>query len=256
MGKLFEWVRHCACTLLFSSCPNVRTQLAQGCLPMYSTEFLLPLLPRVHLCNQTSWRSPWVKGRHTPHCGVGLWTAARCAVEPRIGCYRRTGRDVGCSCGSSHHDGVCTSGPTGSQYSDSAMKNNTNINLFDLYIIILIFNLYLALFHTRRAPKALYIITPWSLGLKSFRKPSQLPWEYTSLAQQICATQLNQSQEPSLPSRSQVPINHGWREAIIVKCLAQGHKCHDRDSNPHSAEHNHLSLNSMLLSARPQHPSA
>ena len=21
----------------------------------------------------------------------------------------------------------------------------------------------------------------------------------------------------------------------MVKCLAQGHKCHDRDSNPHSA---------------------
>ena len=24
------------------------------------------------------------------------------------------------------------------------------------------------------------------------------------------------------------------RRAIIVKCLAQGHKCHDRDSNPHT----------------------
>ena len=27
----------------------------------------------------------------------------------------------------------------------------------------------------------------------------------------------------------------GWREAIMIKCLAQGHKCHGRDSNPHSA---------------------
>ena len=36
---------------------------------------------------------------------------------------------------------------------------------------------------------------------------------------------------------SQVPIyTPGWREAIIVKYLAQGHKCHDRDSNPHSGD--------------------
>ena len=26
------------------------------------------------------------------------------------------------------------------------------------------------------------------------------------------------------------------REAVIVKYLAQGHKCHDRDSNPHFGE--------------------
>ena len=44
------------------------------------------------------------------------------------------------------------------------------------------------------------------------------------------------------------------REAIIVKCLAQGHKCHDRDLNPHSAEQNQQSLNSELLTARPRHP--
>ena len=32
------------------------------------------------------------------------------------------------------------------------------------------------------------------------------------------------------------PFSPGWREAIMVKCLAQGHKHHgrDRDSNPHS----------------------
>ena len=50
------------------------------------------------------------------------------------------------------------------------------------------------------------------------------------------------------------PFTPGWREAITVKCLAQGHKCHDRDSNPHSAEQNLQSLNSVLLSARPRHP--
>ena len=66
---------------------------------------------------------------------------------------------------------------------------------------------------------------------------------------------LNQSQEPSLPSQVQVyPYTPGWREAIIVKCLAQGHKCHTGDSNPLSAEQNQQSLNSVVLSARPQHP--
>ena len=39
------------------------------------------------------------------------------------------------------------------------------------------------------------------------------------------------------PLPLQVPIyTPGWREAIIVKYLAQGHKCHDRDSNPHSGD--------------------
>ena len=50
------------------------------------------------------------------------------------------------------------------------------------------------------------------------------------------------------------PLTPGWREAIIVKCLAQGHKCHNQDSNPHSAEQNQQSLNSELLSTRPRHP--
>ena len=49
----------------------------------------------------------------------------------------------------------------------------------------------------------------WSLGLKSFLKPSQLPGEYTACATIVCATRLNQSQEPSLPSK--VPI-YPWVE--------------------------------------------
>ena len=40
----------------------------------------------------------------------------------------------------------------------------------------------------------------------------------------------------------------------MVKCLAQGHNCHDRDLNPHSAEQNQQSLSSVLLSAQPRHP--
>ena len=39
--------------------------------------------------------------------------------------------------------------------------------------------------------------------------------------QQIWATQLNQSQELSLPSH-RYPFTPGWREVMIVKCLAQG----------------------------------
>ena len=34
----------------------------------------------------------------------------------------------------------------------------------------------------------------------------------------------------------------------MVKSLAQSHKCHDWDSNPHSAERDHQSLSSVLLS--------
>ena len=41
--------------------------------------------------------------------------------------------------------------------------------------------------------------------------------------------------------------------AIIVKCLAQGHKCHGRDSNPHSADYKHQSLCPMLLTDHPWH---
>ena len=34
---------------------------------------------------------------------------------------------------------------------------------------------------------------------------------------------------------SQVPIyTPWWREAVIIEHLAQGHKCHDRETNPHS----------------------
>ena len=49
------------------------------------------------------------------------------------------------------------------------------------------------------------------------------------------ATGLIKHNNLSLPS--QVPIyTPGWREAITVKCLAQGHKHHgcSQDSNPHS----------------------
>ena len=51
------------------------------------------------------------------------------------------------------------------------------------------------------------------------------------------------------------PFNPGWREAIIVKCLAQGHKFHNQDSNPHSAEQKHQNLNPVLLCTWPLHPS-
>ena len=46
----------------------------------------------------------------------------------------------------------------------------------------------------------------------------------------------------------------GRREAIIAKCLAQEHKYHDQDLNPHSAEQKHESLSSVLLSPQPRHP--
>ena len=92
-----------------------------------------------------------------------------------------------------------------------------------------------------------------SLGLKSFLKPSQTPVEYTACAAKYVAQwRLINHKNQLCPHR--YPFTPGWREAIIVKCLAQGHKCHDRDSNPHSAEQNQQSLNSVLLSALPRHP--
>ncbi len=58
----------------------------------------------------------------------------------------------------------------------------------------------------------------------SFLNVISAPLGVYSLCCQVCScTKLNQSQEPSLPS--QVPhLPPGWREAIIAKCLAQGHK--------------------------------
>ncbi len=47
--------------------------------------------------------------------------------------------------------------------------------------------------------------------------------------------------------------SHPKDEAIMVKCLAEGQKCPDRDSNPHSADQKHQSLSPVILSARPRH---
>ena len=44
------------------------------------------------------------------------------------------------------------------------------------------------------------------------------------------------------------PFTPGWREAIIVKCLAQGHLSVTTGiRNPHSAEQKHQSLSSVLF---------
>ena len=47
--------------------------------------------------------------------------------------------------------------------------------------------------------------------------------------------------------------SHPKGTAIMVKCLAWEHKSHDRDLNPHSADHKHQSLIPALLSAQPWH---
>ena len=81
-------------------------------------------------------------------------------------------------------------------------------------------------FHNNRI-NALYISALVIGPITSLFNVSQLPWEYTTWATVYIAPK----------AFSQVPIySPGWREAIIVKYLAQGHKCHDRDSNPHSSE--------------------
>ena len=55
---------------------------------------------------------------------------------------------------------------------------------------------------------------PWSLGLKSFLKPSQLPGEYTACAAKYVATKLINHNTHLCPHR--YPLTPGWREAIIV----------------------------------------
>ena len=67
---------------------------------------------------------------------------------------------------------------------------------------------------------------PWSLGLSSFLKPSQLPGSI-----QPRATNMRYMAKSITITNSALTGTHftpGWREAIIVKCLA-------RVSNPHSA---------------------
>ena len=56
------------------------------------------------------------------------------------------------------------------------------------------------------------IITPAYWAYEAIHMPSQLPGEYTAPAAVFSAQELNQPQQPSLPS--QVPIyTPGWREA-------------------------------------------
>ena len=69
-----------------------------------------------------------------------------------------------------------------------------------------------------------------------FFKPSQLP-EYTAFATNM--RHYAKSITRTILCCHRYPITPRWREAIIVKCLAQAHKCQDRDSNPHSAEQKH-----------------
>ena len=43
--------------------------------------------------------------------------------------------------------------------------------------------------------------------------------------------QKRQSITRTISALTSTHLPHGWRKATIVKCLTQGHKCHDRDSN-------------------------
>ena len=48
-------------------------------------------------------------------------------------------------------------------------------------------------------------------------------------------------------------ISHPKDEQIILKYLAQGHKCHNWDSNPHSSDQKHHRSSMVLLNAQPHH---
>ena len=86
--------------------------------------------------------------------------------------------------------------------------------------------------------------TPAHQAHKSFLKPSRLPGEYTCTAQVQPYIHVHVHVHVGLikhnnqlcPRRYQ--FTPGWREAIMVKCLAQRNKLHScgQDSNPNSAE--------------------
>ena len=78
------------------------------------------------------------------------------------------------------------------------------------------------------------IITPAHQAHKAFMKPSQLPGEYTAQLLPLQCIGLIKHNNQLCPHR--YPFTPGWREAIMVKRLAQGHKHHGRgrDSNPQS----------------------
>ena len=71
------------------------------------------------------------------------------------------------------------------------------------------------------ALKAHYIIIPAhkaNKAHKSFLKPSQLPGEYTAQLLPFLA-----HREQTISAFTGTHLTPGWREAIMVKCLAQGH---------------------------------
>ena len=59
---------------------------------------------------------------------------------------------------------------------------------------------------------------------KSFLKPSQLPGEYAAQLLPLQRIGLIKHNNQLCPRR--YPFTPGWREAIMVKCLAQGHMHH------------------------------
>ena len=96
-------------------------------------------------------------------------------------------------------------------------------------------DLYSTCIHQLLVLKAHYIITPAHQAHKSFLKPSRLPGGvHSSIAAITVHIGLIKHNNQHCPHR--YPFTPGWREAIMVKCLAQAHKHHGRgrDSNPHS----------------------
>ena len=95
---------------------------------------------------------------------------------------------------------------------------------------------YAAHFRTNRTLNVLYITTtPAHWANISFFKP-QLPGVYAAPATGFSAQGLIKHTIHLYPHR--YPFTPGWREANVVKHLAQGrkHRSHRRDSNPHSED--------------------
>ena len=66
------------------------------------------------------------------------------------------------------------------------------------------------------------LLPPAHQAHKSFLKPSRLPGDYTAQLLPFRRIGLIKHNNQLCPHR--YPFTPGWREAIMVKCLVQGHK--------------------------------
>ena len=110
---------------------------------------------------------------------------------------------------------------------EKTYNNNNNNNIINN-------NSNMMLCTPKGHPKHFQHFYPLVVTFNSFLKPTQLPGEMQPV-QQICATHSAKSITISALTGTHLPLG-GENQ---LQCLAQGHNCHDWDSNPHSHKQKH-----------------